>query len=175
MEITPKSWKSLQNHGVQNRIGPAQTGPELEFPSTELQNWILRPPTEPSRRPPPAAPSCLMSPIKMAEKAAAATSIAKWLCQTCSLSGKKRRGWRRSTPGMAGHSIKSAFLAPGAGMSQESMQKPPFTTPPLAPPRRRDASSEAASPINKLRSDKPRTGVPWRGKVTQTGFGKRGF
>ena len=124
-------------HGNHPKIMVFKTGSVLlrlvQNWNSLLQKWILRPPTEPSRRPPPAAPSCVVSPIKMAEKAAAATSIAKWLLKKSSLSGKKRRGRRRSTPGMAGTCIKSAFLAPGAGSSQESMQKTQFSTPPLAP------------------------------------------
>ena len=48
-------------------------------------------------------------------------------------SKKKLPGRRRSTPGEVGTSIKFAFRAPGAGIVQESMPKPPFATPPLAP------------------------------------------
>ena len=68
-------------HGNHTKIMVFKTGSVLlrlvQNWNSLLQKWILRPPTEPSRRPPPAAPSCLMSRIKMAEKAAAATSIAK--------------------------------------------------------------------------------------------------
>ena len=81
----------------------------------------------------PAGPDCYMSPIKMAEKAAAAASKPQGLWRKSAVSRENRGGRRRSTPGEAGISIKFAFLAPGAGRVPESMQKPPFSTPPLAP------------------------------------------
>ena len=87
----------------------------------------------------PAGPDCLMSPIKMAEKAAAAASKPQGHPEKSSLSRKNRGGRRRSTPGEAGISIKFAFLAPGAGRVPESMQKPPFSTPYLAPRFARDS------------------------------------
>ena len=36
--ISWRSWKSLENQGVQNRLGPAQTGPELDFPPIEMDS-----------------------------------------------------------------------------------------------------------------------------------------
>ena len=81
----------------------------------------------------PAGPDCYMSPIKMAGKAAAAASKPQRQCKKSAVSRENRGGRRRSTPGEAGSSMKVAFLAPGAGRVPESMQKPPFSTPPLAP------------------------------------------
>ena len=63
------------------------------------------------------------------------------------LSPGNRGGRWRSDPGEAGRCIKCAFLAPGAGRVPESMQKPPFSTPPLAPRAPRVASHDELHPL----------------------------
>ena len=83
----------------------------------------------------------------MAEKAAAAASKPQGLKLKPALPPGNRGGRWRSTPGEAGTSIKFAFLAPGAGRVPESMQKPPFSTPPLAPRFPRDASHDELHPL----------------------------
>ena len=70
-----RSWKSLQNHGVQNRIGPAQTCPELEFPPTEMAFATTNGALQEAA---PGRPELRCEPNQNGRKAAAATSIAKW-------------------------------------------------------------------------------------------------